>query len=255
MFKDFLDGDVEHRVLPGQVLGAIVLGKGDLDFHLIAGIHPDQLVLEARNKTARPQVQGVTFGLAAGEFLAIHPTDKINNQRVTVLGFSLLAQRRSGFLRRGQAFERFVHFGIAHIHNHALQLERREIHGLDFGHDLHRHGVLQVGTVFELADFDLRLQGRTKSPFGHGLLGRFIDRLFQHLAQHRRSVFLPQQVHRHFTWPETGHVHGAGQLFQPVGHLFFYVGRGDQDLEFPLQAIGVGFCYLHERLILFWKNP
>ncbi len=48
-----LDLDLEDRVFAGQVLGLVVVGEGDLDLALLAGLGAGQLLLEALDQLAR----------------------------------------------------------------------------------------------------------------------------------------------------------------------------------------------------------
>ena len=74
---DLVDLALEGRGLAGQLLG-VVLGEGDLDILLFAGLETDQLILEAGDERAGAERQGVALGLAALEGLAVDIAVKVH---------------------------------------------------------------------------------------------------------------------------------------------------------------------------------
>ena len=87
-----LHGDLEERVLSGQVFRVVRLRKGHLDVNDIAGFGAFDLFLEAGDELALAQYQTMVFRLAALEFLAVDRTDEIDGHLVAGLG---------GMIRRG----------------------------------------------------------------------------------------------------------------------------------------------------------
>ena len=81
--------DREDRVFAGQVLGLVVLGEGDLDLDLVAGLGAGQLLLEALDQRARAELQQVVLGLAALEGAAVERALEVDQQRVALGGRAL----------------------------------------------------------------------------------------------------------------------------------------------------------------------
>ncbi len=57
---------LEGGVLAGE-LGGVLLGEGHVDFSVLAGLHADELILEAGDEHAGADLEGVVLGLAAVE--------------------------------------------------------------------------------------------------------------------------------------------------------------------------------------------
>ena len=53
---DLVNCNFENRLLAGQLLGAVILGEGDIDFKRLAGLMSDKLFFKSRNKAARAEL-------------------------------------------------------------------------------------------------------------------------------------------------------------------------------------------------------
>ena len=108
-----LDGHREGRLLAGEVLGAVALGEGDLDLRLVAGLHADELLLEAGDEAARAEHQREVLGGAALEGLAVDLAVEVDHHLVAV-GSAL--RPRPAVLevlgRGGEVGERLVDGGV-----------------------------------------------------------------------------------------------------------------------------------------------
>ena len=80
--------DLEDNVLAGQ-FGGILLGEGDVDILLVAGLHADNSIFKAGNKGVRTQLQIVVLALAALETLTVQEAVKVDDSGVAQLGFAL----------------------------------------------------------------------------------------------------------------------------------------------------------------------
>ena len=68
---DLLDRDGELGLLAGEVLGAVVVGEGDVDRALLAGAGALELLLEAGHEPAGAELDQLVAALAALERLAV----------------------------------------------------------------------------------------------------------------------------------------------------------------------------------------
>ena len=80
--------DLEHHGLTGQV-GVIVLGEGDVNVLLIAGLQTHDALFKAGNKGVGAQLQGVVLGLAALEGHAVVKALKVQQNGIAHLGLAL----------------------------------------------------------------------------------------------------------------------------------------------------------------------
>ena len=85
---DALDGDLEGGLLAGQ-LRNIVLGEGDDDVALVAGLHADDLLLKAGHKRVRAKLDVIVLSRAAVELLTVDEAGKIDRGVVAQLRLAL----------------------------------------------------------------------------------------------------------------------------------------------------------------------
>ena len=79
-------------------------------------------------------------------------------------------------------------------------------------------------------------------------LGRAsLDGALQHFAEHRGAEAPAQDLHRDLARAEARQGDGPADLAEPVGDLFLELAGRDDDAEFALEPVGVGFCHLHEK--------
>ena len=103
---DLADGDVEGRGLAGQLLGAVLVGEGDLDQALVAGPGADELLLEAGDQPARAELEQLVAALAAVERHAVELAEVVHHDVVAELGGALDG------LERGQAVAQALDLGV-----------------------------------------------------------------------------------------------------------------------------------------------
>ena len=143
---------MEHNGLAGQ-LGRVVLGEGDINILLLAGLHADQLILEAGNKAAGTDLQIKGIALAALESNAV-----VKALKVDVGGVALLD-------------------GALHCHQTAVAVSHLLETGVHVGgHDLHLS--LNGLQALVLAQFHLGIHG--DSALKHGAF--LADALDLHLG-------------------------------------------------------------------------
>ncbi len=210
---EFLDGDVEFGLLPGEMLGRIVLGEGHGDGLLIARFHAGQLLFEAGDELARAEHQRGAFGLTAFELGAVDAADKVDDQLVAVGGLLRLGRVLVALLVLGQLGERLVDFGIGHRHDQLLELEVVNGRHLDLGQHFELDGQLGVlALLVTVAQIDLGLQRRAQLVRAHQLVDRFAHRGVEGVGMERLSVHLSDEVGGHLAGPETGHAHLRGNF-------------------------------------------
>ena len=83
-----MDLHLEHDSLACQ-LGGVLLGEGDVQILLIAGLQANQLLLKTGNKAAGTQLQAVVLALAALESNAIQEALEIDHDGIAVLSLTL----------------------------------------------------------------------------------------------------------------------------------------------------------------------
>src|SRR5207244_3893467 len=83
---DVLDRGGELRVLPRQVLGAVVLGERHVERALLPRARAEQLLLEAGDEPARAEFDHLVAALAALERLAVQGAFVVDDDEVALLG-------------------------------------------------------------------------------------------------------------------------------------------------------------------------
>ena len=81
--------DLELRVLAGEVLGAVLLGEGDLDLALVAGAGAGEAFLEALDEASRAELDELVAALAALEELAVDRALVVHQDEVALAGLAL----------------------------------------------------------------------------------------------------------------------------------------------------------------------
>ena len=79
---------MEHNGLAGEIL-MIILGEGNVDVLLLAGLHADDLILKAGNEAAGAELKLVILALAALECFAVVEAFKVDHGNVAELGLAL----------------------------------------------------------------------------------------------------------------------------------------------------------------------
>ena len=108
-----MDFALEFCSLACQILGVVLLGKGDVHGHFFTGNLVQQLLFKAGNEAAAAQDQGLHFGGAAGKLLAVAETGVVQNHLIAVLGRTVLDGGNPGILL-AQPLQLLVHFLLGH---------------------------------------------------------------------------------------------------------------------------------------------
>ena len=131
----------------------IVLGEGDVDVLLLAGLHADDLILKAGHKAAGAQLQIVVLALAAIERLAIQEAFEIDDGGIAALGRAVHAHQTGVAVSQG--LEALVHVSGQNLDLGLLSLQTLVLAQSDLG--IHRGGSLEGEAV--LGDFAHHLDG------------------------------------------------------------------------------------------------
>ena len=128
-----MDLHLEDHGLAGQIR-VIVLGEGDVQILLVAGLHANQLLFKAGNEAVGTQLQAVVLTLAAVEGLTVQESLEVDDDSVALLGLPVHAHEAGVAVR--ELLEALVHVS---------------------GGDLHL--VLGSGELLVLTQSDLRVHG------------------------------------------------------------------------------------------------
>ena len=152
LLLDLVDLHLEHNSLAGQV-SVIVLGEGDVDVLLFAGLHADDLILKAGHKAAGAQLQIVVLALAAIERLAIQEAFEVDDGGIAALGRAVHAHQAG--IAVSQCLEALVHVSGQNLDLGLLSLQALVLAQSDLG--IHRGGSLEGEAV--LGDLAHHLDG------------------------------------------------------------------------------------------------
>ena len=92
----------------------IILGEGDVDVLLVAGLHADDLLFKAGNEAVRAQLQAVVLALAALERLAVQEALEVDDGGVALLSLALHAHKARVAVR--ELLEALVHVSGGDLH-------------------------------------------------------------------------------------------------------------------------------------------
>ena len=153
---DFFDIAGKDSRFPCQGFLLIFLREGHIDFHMVFGLHADQLLFKARDKGVGAQSQRVIGTLAAFKGFAVHGTVKIQRDAVSVLGTAVCDLNKAGvllLLLLNLSLDLFVrHFDLCLRNLYALILSKGDIRfHSNLGRKDKRFARLQLN------NFDLRL--------------------------------------------------------------------------------------------------
>ena len=156
---------MEHNGLAGQT-GVIVLGEGDVQVLLVAGLGAHQLLLEAGDKGTGTQLQVIVLALAALKGLAIVKALKVDDHGVAVLGGAVHADQTGGPVDVGLEFLIHVLVGdLGHVLGGGQALIGAQLHlGTDRDQSLKGQAVLA-----HLNDLDLGVTHVIQLLLLHGL--------------------------------------------------------------------------------------
>src|SRR5262249_50500967 len=112
----------------------------------------------------------------------------------------------------------------------------------------------EIGTLAERDDVDLRRQCGPEIVLADRLGGCPLQRVLQHLSEHRMSEALSQDLHRHLARPESAKLDRPADFSQPAGDFLFERAGGSQDAKLALEPLGTVFCVLHEGGLCYPNN-
>src|SRR5579883_2569353 len=233
----------EEALLAGEV-GGVIRWKGDAHEAFFAGARAQQLLLEAGQQLARPELDPPILAARPGNLAILDPALDIGDDDVAALGRAI-----DGFalaLLLGKTRERPVDLLFGDFDGEPLDVEIREIRLRDVGQQFDRQRVFEIGALAERYDVELGRQGRTQIVLADRRAGGGLDRALQHLAENRCAVALAQDAHRHLARAEPRNADLAADLFQPFGELSGKLARRHDDAELALEPVAVGFGHLHQ---------
>ena len=194
---------MEDHGLASQLRG-VVLGEGDVDILLLAGLHADQLVLETGDKAAGADLQIKILALAAIECLAIIKALKIDIRGVALLHGAVHGNQTAVAVRH--LFQPSVHIGSSHLDLRLRRLQAlvlAQLHLRVYGHGaLEHHTVLGAALQLHLGIADdvqfLLLHG--------GLIGVGENDIHGFLIKDLGAVHLLDDLTGGLTHAEAGYV-------------------------------------------------
>ena len=200
---DLVDLDVEHHGLAGQ-LGGVVLGEGDVDVLLLAGLHADELLLEAGDEAAGADLQIEVLALAAIEGHAV-----VKALEIDVGGVALLDGALHGH-ETAVAVGHFLQAGVD-IGGHDLDLGLGRFQTLILAQlhlGVHGHGTLEHHAVLGAGlQLHLGIAHHVQLLLLHsGLVGIGQDNIDSFLVEHLRAVHLLDDLAGGFAHTEAGYV-------------------------------------------------
>ena len=233
---DALDGDLEGGLLAGQ-LRNIVLGEGDDDVALVAGLHADDLLLKAGHERVRAELDIIVLGRAAVELLAVDEAGEIDRGVVAHFRLALDVDQAGVAL-----------LDIQHLLVDLALVERLVVLGDlkalvlaedDLGIDGNFKGVDELFVVIDLLVEQTGRADALKAALGTaGLKGLLRERLDGLGIEHVLAVHPLDDGARRLALAEAGHVELALVLFiYVVDRVVKHVGRN---------------LYLEGRHILFF---
>ena len=250
-----VDGDVEGGVLALEVLGRIVGREGDLDLALLAGLHADELVLEAGDQAAGAKLDRLALGGAAVEGDAIDLADEIDQHLIALGGFLAGLGVGEGLGARGDPLHRLFDLRVGDGDDQLLELQPVDRQRLDLRQHFERDGQLRILALFiALAQRDVGLHRGAQLVVGDQLVHRFTDGGVQRVLVERRAVHLLDEVGGHLAGAEAGHAHLRRHPLDLVLDARGDVLRGDRDRVAALQTLVGGLDNLHDVRNLL-SNP
>src|SRR4051794_295468 len=212
LLLDLLHRDRELGLAALEVVGAVIVGKGDGDRALLAGLRARELLLEARDQASRAELDHLVAPLAAGERLAVQRADVVRHHEVAALGGPLdrLELRRAVPELLDLGVDRLVGgLGLAPPDLELLVLPER---GLGAHADLDREAQ-RLALARPVGDVEVRLSdgndlGRTDGGrVPHG------DRVTHGLVEHGLAPdALDDHRRRDLAGPEARDPHAAAEL-------------------------------------------
>ena len=230
---------------------AVILGEGQLDGLLVARLHADELLLEARDELLGAEHQVGVARRAALEGLAVDLADEVDGHPVAFLGGPVLGLVGAGAL--GDALHLFLDLLVGDLDHRPLDLDAGRVLELEARQRLVGEGEAEVrlalqdllGLALVLGHVDLRLHGGALVALGDDAARRGVEDVLDDLGHQRLAVHLAQVRHRDLARPEALQPHLVFGLVEPGLEARFKIRSGHDDLDLALQPLGLEFRYLH----------
>ena len=175
-FLHFADDNIKSGVLALQVLDIIVVGERDLDKHFVIGLLANQLVLEARDQTARAQFDRHALALAAFKRHAVNLAFKVDQALVADLCLVGLRCGCKLLLAFCKFLQRLVDGFLVGLDLQAFQFQAIDIGGGDIRQNFQVQLDERIlARLVALIQIDIRLHRRTQLVVRHGLFNAFLD--------------------------------------------------------------------------------
>ena len=251
--------DLELGFLSGQVRRRIAGRERHLHLPRLTGRHADQLVLEAGNERARPDIDADIAAGAALERLTVELAGEIDHDPVALLDLRALPLGGERPVLLGDLAQRLADLRLGHLGNQALELDALEIGELDLRQDFERQRIGQVGLpaddLFDLGlfvrDRDLGLHGELEAVIADDLGVHLADDGLDGLRHHGAAIDLLEVRDRDLARAEAVDADAILEVAEPLDDPCLQIGRRDGDLVFALEAVGQGFGDLHgDNLLL-----
>ena len=244
---DALDGDFEGGLLAGQRLN-VVLGEGDDDIALVAGLHANDLLLEAGHERVGAELKVIILGRAAVKLLAIDEAGEVDRDMVAHLRLALNIEQAGVALL--DIVHLFVDLALVKRFVVLRDLEALVLAELHFRIHADLKGVDQL---FVLGDFlvdQARRADALKAAVGTACLERILrQRLDGVGVEHFLAVHTLDDGARGLALAEAGHVEMVLILFICfVDRIVKDIGR---DLHFKGRHI---FLFLFDVLDVHWVS-
>ena len=244
---DALDGDFEGGLLAGQRLN-VVLGEGDDDIALVAGLHANDLLLEAGHERVGAELKVIILGRAAVKLLAIDEAGEVDRDMVAHLRLALNIEQAGVALL--DIVHLFVDLALVKRFVVLRNLEALVLTELHFRIHADLKGVDQL---FVLGDFlvdQARRADALKAAVGTTCLERILrQRLDGVGVEHFLAVHTLDNGARGLALAEAGHVEMVLILFICfVDRIVKDIGR---DLHFKGRHV---FLFLFDVLDVHWVS-
>ena len=244
---DALDGDFEGGLLAGQRLN-VVLGEGDDDIALVAGLHANDLLLEAGHERVGAELKVIILGRAAVKLLAIDEAGEVDRDMVAHLRLALNIEQAGVALL--DIVHLFVDLALVKRFVVLRDLEALVLAELHFRVHTDLEGIDQLFVLGDLLVDQARRADALKAAVGTACLERILrQRLDGVGVEHFLAVHTLDDGARGLALAEAGHVEMVLILFICfVDRIVKDIGR---DLHFKGRHV---FFFLFDVLDVHWVS-
>ena len=244
---DALDGDFEGGLFAGQRLN-VVLGEGDDDVALVAGLHADDLLLKAGHERIGAKLEIIVLGRAAVKLLAVDEAGKVDRNVVAHLRLALDIDQAGVALL--DVMHLFVDLALVKRFVVLRNLEALVLTELHFRIHADLKGVDQLFVLGDLLADQARSADTLKAAVGTACLERVLRQRLDGVGiEHFLAVHALDDGARSLALAETGHVEMVLVLF------IYFVDRVVKDIGRDLHFKGRHvFLFLFDVLDVHWVS-